>query len=60
MFLTFLPLPSPSNKAGWAFTVNCSGIMSNMLLNIIRDVQRLESYGGLNKFLLSFKMNEFF
>ena len=20
------PLPSPSNKAGWAFTVNCSGI----------------------------------
>ena len=22
----FLPLPSPSNKAGWAFTVNCSEI----------------------------------
>ena len=28
VFLIFFALPSPSNKAGWAFTANCSGIVS--------------------------------
>ena len=29
VFLTFFaPPPSPSNKAGWTFTVNCSGIIN--------------------------------
>ena len=26
-FSAHLPPPPPSNKAGWAFTVNCSGII---------------------------------
>ena len=28
-FFCPLPSPSPSNKAGWAFTVNCSGIINH-------------------------------
>ena len=29
------PSPSPSNKAGWAFTVNCSGIIIIIIIIII-------------------------
>ena len=38
--LLLILLPSPSNKAGWAFTVNCSGIM------ILKAFDRLQTHNG--------------
>ena len=34
VFLNFFapPSPSPSNKTGWAYTVNCSGIIYNNII----------------------------
>ena len=41
----FLAHPSPSNKAGWTFTVNCSGIllMSNCCFEFEGETEEMET-----------------